>query len=894
MKGKFELLPFLIKCNQCHQLNDPFDIDNILSSGFWPSSPKNFGCLVSEEVFLTWDQFRKHMPGSSCNLFLESLNDLTLHFGRQGRIVPSSFSLSFKHWNLVKYELNMMKGMDWMKCPCCSIKQHACHVDGNAKLYRYRHSGSRRRESYYKESFIVDDTKVDKYISSLDKGKVLKGPSDTSCGGEWSAARNTERKRKSVDYTGLYVATCRHQYGLKSVNMKRGEIYAYPAYLLTTFILPNNVEFLFADVMCKLWIYLSKLDPSLTSKIKGALSVMHAKGHNLNCQVNWDGQWIQGTGKSTGEECEQLFSYLSRCANTTKYQTPENREETLTEMVMFWNRRKTLNLAENLRKKYNRVTREVSSFTSKLNNKCLEMNISIENVDFVSLMNKLKSFAHGGSLSPAKPTPLQQMILLEHDLKQYPSCASQNSKDLLQKISLPDLTNLKIPLLAKSKSEKESLLSTTWDNKISTQLMNWELETLKSTVLVPAFQNAIHSCRFEMLDWNIKLEKYADSAKLRNTCRSKYAEVNKKLKSLMERFITIKSCEADCEFELIKESNHRQLLEWDAKRKRCHEEIDLLKRDMESYLTFYSSKITELNATIDASVVFEKANDLGVNALTRIGIDFARKQLQKGFACFVSILPLERMQYFKTITGLDEIDEHYRVLEEEENEEYEVEEATVTEIERENELAFEIDQIDLELNMETVNSLGLDLLGYFELGQCTQGGNFVILPGHLSQGRLNGRNGSNACSVIAVLAGYFFSTFSSKINFHNSAALFVGCIETGNSLYDENQNLLVHEAIDLIPISLKIFEERNSFPKDLSNVIELLFLKSEIVIVTCNIQSVCLVRSSIDRKIYLFDSHQHNEMGPLIAWTENGIQDIIPQIPFKNDNDEIYLCSIQY
>lgn len=113
----------------------------------------------------------------------------------------------------------------------------------------------------------------------------FKTSSDTSCGGEWSAARNTERKRKSVDDTGLYVASCRHQYGLKSINMKRGEIYAYPAYLLTNFILPNKVEYLFTDVMCKLWPYLCKVDSNLPSKIKGALSVMHAKGHNLRCQV---------------------------------------------------------------------------------------------------------------------------------------------------------------------------------------------------------------------------------------------------------------------------------------------------------------------------------------------------------------------------------------------------------------------------------------------------------------------------------------------------------------------------------------------------------------------------------------------------------------------------------
>ena len=42
-------------------------------------------------------------------------------------------------------------------------------------------------------------------------------------------------------------------------------------------------------------------------------------------QVLWDGEWIEGSGRSTGEECEQVFSYLSRCSNTTKYQRPESK-----------------------------------------------------------------------------------------------------------------------------------------------------------------------------------------------------------------------------------------------------------------------------------------------------------------------------------------------------------------------------------------------------------------------------------------------------------------------------------------------------------------------------------------------------------------------------------------
>ena len=109
--------------------------------------------------------------------------------------------------------------------------------------------------------------------------------SDVSCGGVWAAARNTARKKGSLDYTGLEVATCRHQFGQKAVNMNRGELYAYALYSIKKHVIPNRVEFVFADVMCKLWKFLKRVDPNSCSYIKGVLSIMHAKGHKLERQV---------------------------------------------------------------------------------------------------------------------------------------------------------------------------------------------------------------------------------------------------------------------------------------------------------------------------------------------------------------------------------------------------------------------------------------------------------------------------------------------------------------------------------------------------------------------------------------------------------------------------------
>lgn len=67
--------------------------------------------------------------------------------------------------------------------------------------------------------------------------------------------------------------------------MKRGEIFGYAVYLMKNFVIPNSIKFVFADVMCKLWGFAVKNIPEILETSKGALSVIHAKGHSLHYHV---------------------------------------------------------------------------------------------------------------------------------------------------------------------------------------------------------------------------------------------------------------------------------------------------------------------------------------------------------------------------------------------------------------------------------------------------------------------------------------------------------------------------------------------------------------------------------------------------------------------------------
>ena len=114
---------------------------------------------------------------------------------------------------------------------------------------------------------------------------------DGKCGeSNWRAAGNKGKRKSRLDETGLEIAGCRHAIAQWAVNMFRGEIYGYSNYIHVHKMIPNNVKYIWQDIICKYWkwaVKASKSDESNAHEIKPALSVMHAKAHNWTCQVHW-------------------------------------------------------------------------------------------------------------------------------------------------------------------------------------------------------------------------------------------------------------------------------------------------------------------------------------------------------------------------------------------------------------------------------------------------------------------------------------------------------------------------------------------------------------------------------------------------------------------------------
>lgn len=98
------------------------------------------------------------------------------------------------------------------------------------------------------------------------------------------------KSKKHQDETGLVVAGCRHSIAQAALNMFRGEVYGYAHYLHLHFLYPNNVKFMWEDVICKYWPWAQRVTAGENKmalvNTKPALSLMHGKSHSWSCQVH--------------------------------------------------------------------------------------------------------------------------------------------------------------------------------------------------------------------------------------------------------------------------------------------------------------------------------------------------------------------------------------------------------------------------------------------------------------------------------------------------------------------------------------------------------------------------------------------------------------------------------
>ncbi|KAK7133235.1 hypothetical protein R3I94_015188 [Phoxinus phoxinus] len=373
INGRYNLVLPAVSCTSCFLTWSP-TIKDIQRDGYWPGT-MNFCTLYTTDVFQSFYDLKMAAPGVSLKAYIKMLDERTGRFGRAGKISADTFSKSFSEWVAVTYEVEKIFRDKSFDCPACTPEMLAVSVDGNRKLYRFKSNASTSEPGNFEGVFIQKDEEVAEFVDNIHRlTNHISGKG--SCGSSsWRAAKESSRKNTSkLDEEGLEIAVCRHGVLLGALNMYRGEIFAYPLFLQRMLAenAPGNITFLCSDVACKYFPYLSKVAqqcPEMRKllSMRPFLSVMHAKAHTGKCEIKWGGAFQEGAGSTIGEEVEQVNSFLSRAAITTKYMSKAGRTNMLTLLASGWNKKKVKNMGRTLSQRYTKTVRMLKEQVDILN-----------------------------------------------------------------------------------------------------------------------------------------------------------------------------------------------------------------------------------------------------------------------------------------------------------------------------------------------------------------------------------------------------------------------------------------------------------------------------------------------------------------------------------------------
>ncbi|XP_067269595.1 uncharacterized protein [Pseudorasbora parva] len=395
INGRFELHQPLYICQTCQQQWYP-DLKDLLRSGYWPASVNN-STLYTLDLLSSFQELKVIAPGFSRQAFAKLLEHRTKCGGRSGNINGDALQRSFLEFSYTTFEEDQLCCSAPFTCPACTPEMLAVSADGNRKLYRFRRNGSSDDSGFFEGLFVAEDSAVSRFVDTVQKA-VRNTQGRGTCGdSQWTAARETSRRASKLDEEGMEVAVCRHGFLLKALNMYRGEIFAYPLYLQKE-LMPARAQFFAMDVACKYWPYLQKVAgvlPALQelTTMKPFLSVMHARAHATKCEIKWSGKNQEGAGTTAGEEVEQVNSYLSRCALTTKYMSKAARVDMLTLHAMGWNHKKSLSLHQALSTRYVKTCRRLQNETARLSELKTELHCTDEVVS--QWLSDVKEWAAG-------------------------------------------------------------------------------------------------------------------------------------------------------------------------------------------------------------------------------------------------------------------------------------------------------------------------------------------------------------------------------------------------------------------------------------------------------------------------------------------------------------------
>ncbi|XP_041867488.1 uncharacterized protein LOC121656518 [Melanotaenia boesemani] len=385
INGPYNLCLPAVYCPHCSCKWTP-GISDLISSRYWPATA-SCQMLFKFDVFASFEQMKLASPATSQKAFIRMLEHRAHCTGRNGSICGDTFHRVYREFAFCNWKKEHLCQVEPFKCPACTPDMLAIAADGNRKQYRFKKSKGTDEQSLFDGLFIAQDAQVSAFVDQTRSQMTIRTGHDVCGPATFTAGRETSQKsRAKVDEEGLEIAVCRHGILLQGLNHYRGEIYAYPLFLQKELAQAANIKFFCMDLTCRYWPYLEKMAEKLSelqplTEMRPFLSVMHAKAHTGKCQVRWGGRNQDGAGNTVGEEVEQVNSFLSRAALTTKYMTKSGRADMITMLAMGWNNRKVESLHKTLAKRFVKITQRAEKEAANLQHLQHDLNITLEDTE---------------------------------------------------------------------------------------------------------------------------------------------------------------------------------------------------------------------------------------------------------------------------------------------------------------------------------------------------------------------------------------------------------------------------------------------------------------------------------------------------------------------------------
>ena len=128
MIGRFDLSLPEFKCSKCQTVEKASELQ-LISSGWWPGSPKRMTYLFSADLLIMWNHLVHKTPGTSERKFLETLSEISKLAGRSGTICRQTFGMSNRYFQHKGYLVEVeAKLQELFTCKACGTKPLAIHI----------------------------------------------------------------------------------------------------------------------------------------------------------------------------------------------------------------------------------------------------------------------------------------------------------------------------------------------------------------------------------------------------------------------------------------------------------------------------------------------------------------------------------------------------------------------------------------------------------------------------------------------------------------------------------------------------------------------------------------------------------------------------------------------